>query len=128
LALGTITGVNERGTRTYVGVETFNTLEEAIAFQSEVANEAAKSQAKVNSIELTQQSPPTIKWSVMMPATKYNIFGDESLPFRYGEAWSSHTFSRNWTLFGFIFVPTLNVLLLYAIWSGWLDHRWENNQ
>lgn len=121
--LAQITGINERGTRTYEGSQTFNTLSEAIAFQTDISNEAAESQAEINSIELTKQSPPTISWSVTMPATEYNIFGDYSLPFKYGEPWSSHTFSRNWNIFGFIFMPSFVTLLLYLIWSGWLGRH-----
>lgn len=109
-------GGNEGATRTYTGTKKFDNIQDAITFQTTISNAAGSYNAKINSIELIVQSPPTVSWTVKMPATKYNLLGDESLPFDYGKQSMTHTASRNINIFSFIFLPLFFVFCMWLLW------------
>jgi hypothetical protein len=105
----------EEGTRTYVGDEAFNTIEEALAFQEDVVKEAISIEAEIRECNLTKQSPPTISFVIVAPAIKTSWLGSTPIQFPYGERVRENV---KWGIISYyIFAGVLTTIALLLIWT-----------
>ena len=120
-------GVHERGARTFVGEQKFTTISEAADFQGQVAKEAELVGAEIETLDLTKQSPPTVTFRIITPATKINIFGDSTIPFKYGKQWETQKNAQASNIVALVLMPLMVTGFLYAIWSkgvqNWMDRQ-----
>ena len=110
-------GVYERGPRTFVGEQSFDSVEEALAFQTSVVTAARDIGADIEKSDLVKLSPPTVSFRVISPALSYSLFGDVPVPFAYGESLISVRGARINNLVALVLMPLLVVGFLYVVWS-----------
>ena len=110
-------GMNEQGSRTYVGEQSFDNVEQALSFQASIIRDANNIGAKVEKSDLTIQSPPTINFRVVSPAEKYSIFGDVPVTFNYGELWQTQHGAKVANIVALIIMPLMLIGAIYCLWS-----------
>ena len=91
---GTFQSYHVEGTRTYFGKETFANIDDALAFQKNVAEEATAIDADIRKCDLTSQSPPTVSFVVIVPAVETPWLGDIPTQFQYGELKYSQQYAK----------------------------------
>lgn len=97
------------------GIEEFTNIEDALQFQGEIVRESEKANAKVYRCDITVLSPPTVAFSVEMPATNTNLLlGNQSDEFEYGERWASYPNYGN--AIGFYIASLFVLVPPYLLW------------
>jgi len=111
-----IFGVNRIGTRTFIGSQVFNNMEEAQIFQCDIYKEALAIGARIEQNMLIEQSEirglPAVYFYIIAPAERYSLLGDEPVPFKYGKA--STRFN---SITALILASLFLIALLWFIWS-----------